>query len=78
MMPSAETRILTALLLQPMDVRALSQCLSIQPMTARTRVAGLRQSGELLVHSVIRTKGRPWIRYMLSRKGETWARELMA
>ncbi len=71
----AECRILTALLLQPMDIRTIAQCLSIQPMTARHRVAYLRSTREVTVDTA--GSGRATT-YKLTRKGESWARELIA
>jgi len=71
----AECRILTALLLMPMDIRTLAQCLSIRPMTARHRVAYLRSTRE--VQAATAAPGRS-TKYKLTRKGESWARELIA
>ncbi len=71
----AECRILTALLLQPMDVYTLASCLSVQPMTVRHRVAYLRKTSEVQVHTA---SPRHPTTYKLTRKGREWAEELVA
>lgn len=71
-------RIVTALLLAPMDSRQLTAALSIGQPDACHRLAQLQEIGVVQPDGFRRHNRRPAISYALTRKGRTWAKELLA
>lgn len=75
----AECRILTALLLAPMDARELARCLTLELPHTRRRLTYLREAGDIRLHGEIHPRvGHPSVRYALTIKGRIWAQGLMA
>lgn len=75
----SECRILTALLLEPMDGSKLARMLDLTVRHVGHRLAYLMESKE--VHPMdhgTSLHGRPAIRYALTPKGHSWAVELVS
>lgn len=75
---SVLSRIVTALLLAPMDSRQLSTALSVGQPDVCHRLAQLQEINVVQPDGFRRHNRRPAISYALTRKGRAWATELMA
>lgn len=71
-------RIVTALLLAPMDSRQLTAALSITQPDACHRLLQLHEASIVRRVGVRRQNRRPAICYALTAKGRRWAEELIA
>ncbi|KZC17035.1 hypothetical protein RHOFW510R12_01425 [Rhodanobacter sp. FW510-R12] len=71
-------RIVTALLLAPMDSRQLTAALSIKQPDACHRLLQLHEASIVRRVGVRRQSRRPAICYALTSKGRRWAEELIA
>lgn len=76
--PPIFPRIVTALLLAPMDSRQLTATLSIRQSHACHRLQQLHEAGVVRPAGFRRQNRRPAICYALTSKGRRWAEELIA